>query len=169
MKKLNIGCGSSIIQGYDNIDLYCTIDGVIHGDIENLESMYPMGTVDEIIASDIIEHISHTKVDNVLASWCRLLKPEGTIWIKTPDSKKQAEMFLSGLWSLEVYRYMLMGGQEHDGNYHYTVFTSEYLVQQLQKNDIIDIKVEFIHECLNNDIRTSSNANMIINGKKRYV
>jgi hypothetical protein len=45
-KKLNLGSGSNILEGYDNIDLYYEDPRVIKMDIRRLD--YPDDSVDEV-------------------------------------------------------------------------------------------------------------------------
>jgi len=134
-------------------------------DIRNLN--YPNGTIDEIFASDILEHISHLEVEQVLKSWCDLLKPGGKIYLRVPDARKQAELLLSGIWDMKIYRYMVFGGQETPGNFHCTAFDSGLLESMLLANNIEQIKINLLHHDITKSIKTSSNPNLEIQGQKK--
>ena len=46
---------------------------------------YPTGTIDEIAAYHVIEHLNHLKVPIAVASWVRCLKKGGKLIIECPD------------------------------------------------------------------------------------
>lgn len=164
MLKLNIGCGKQIFDGWENIDLYQP--GCLKYDARDLENVYAKNSVDEIHASDVLEHFSHLEVDRVLKSWCSLLKPGGKIYIRVPDTKKQVEMFTSGTWSIEIFRHMVYGGQEQPGNFHCTAFTADLLKSMLLQNNILS-NISFAHQGITSDLGTSSNPNIEANGIKK--
>ena len=163
--RLNLGCGKHLKQGYINIDLYSQTDGVVIQDIRKLLDYYKPGTIDEIYASDVIEHISHKEVKEVLSTWCSLLKPGGKIYIKTPDALKQAQCLLDGTWNVEIYSHMVYGGQENEGNIHLTTFTMEHLEKLLKSNGITVYDKKKIHHNLVCN-RGSFNANIEVTGTK---
>ena len=165
--KLNLGCGGDIREGYENIDLYHKDPRVKNVDIERLNEIYSANSIDEIVASDVIEHISHRHVKKVLQMWISILKPGGKIYIKTPDVVKQLECFTNGTWNVELFSYMVFGGQETPGNFHKCTFTIDYLSKLLESYGIIIKTINIEHFRLTSDRATSANANMIITGEKK--
>lgn len=163
--KLNIGCGGDIRTGYENIDLYSDNPGIVKMDARNMP--YVRGSVDEIVAQDILEHFSHRITRQLLEHWISLLAPGGTIEIRCPDALKQAELLLSGFWPTEVFAHMVYGGQQWDGNYHATCFTMKSLCGLLDSLGVDVTHKSYEHHDLTGSIETSSNANIRIIGRKR--
>jgi ubiquinone/menaquinone biosynthesis C-methylase UbiE len=74
----------------------------------------PDACADFVFSSEGLEHFSHRQYQDVLAEWCRLVKPGGRIRIDVPDALLAFTQWLE--WdSLEGDRAMnrfLMGGQD---------------------------------------------------------
>ena len=81
--RLNLGCGDLKIDNYINIDLYNpTAD--IKADVRNLSS-FQDGSVDEILAIHVFEHLSPFDAVPTLQEWFRVLKSGGNLFIEVPD------------------------------------------------------------------------------------
>lgn len=86
--KLNIGCGSDVRKGYVNIDCI-EYDETLHGnkqylqlDLEVGRLPFPKGSVEEIRAMHIMEHLhSFPKLMNECH---RVMKPGGSLYINVP-------------------------------------------------------------------------------------
>ncbi|MDP3779170.1 MAG: class I SAM-dependent methyltransferase [bacterium] len=80
-KKLNLGCGIDIKEGWINLDSI-NIPGVdvVH-DIEKLPLPFGDGEFDEILAQDVLEHVDYIPV---LKDLHRILKKGGILRIRTP-------------------------------------------------------------------------------------
>jgi len=132
MIKLNVGCGSDVKEGYINIDER-DIPGVVQGDVRNLE--YADGSVDEVVALDIIEHFSIYEYKQVLAEWLRVLRPGGRLLIKTPDIEKICTTYFhqaqSGEISWERLSKIINGGQDYSGNFHHVSLSFPWLKETL--------------------------------------
>lgn len=81
MKKLNVGCGADIREGYINLDL-ANLPGVnvVH-DIELFPYPFESDTFDEILCQDVLEHVEYIPV---LKELHRILKKGGTLTIRVP-------------------------------------------------------------------------------------
>ena len=81
MKKLNLGCGKDIREGWINLDL---IDGegidVLH-DLNNLPLPFEDNEFDYVLCKDILEHIDVIPVINDIY---RILKKGGILRIRVP-------------------------------------------------------------------------------------
>ncbi|RKX44970.1 MAG: hypothetical protein DRP27_05345 [Thermotogae bacterium] len=156
MVKLNLGCGGDIREGYVNIDVRKIerVDLVL--DLESERLPYGDGTVDEILAKDVLEHFSYRKVEEILKDWHRVLKPRGVLTIQTPDFDQIVKYYTEGKikswWELS---YWLYGGQEYKENTHKCIFTKPELCDLLKS-----IGFEVV-ECHND------NSNMIVKVVKR--
>ena len=95
--KINLGCASRLLPGYINIDT---------DSIESIQSRYPNvkintehtflqgnffeidfqeGSIDEIRADSLIEHLSFKEEKKFFQRCSKLLKTNGLLYIETPD------------------------------------------------------------------------------------
>ncbi len=81
MKKLNLGCGTDIKEGWINLDI-ADLEGVdvVH-DINSLPLPFPDNEFDYILAQDILEHLEYAPL---LKDLHRVLKKDSTIEIRVP-------------------------------------------------------------------------------------
>ena len=81
MKRLNLGCGKKIKEGYVNLDLY-PLPGVdVVADI-NKALPFENDTFDEILTEHVLEHM--TELDPLLHELHRITKKGGVIKIFVP-------------------------------------------------------------------------------------
>lgn len=85
--KLNMGAGRDKFEGYIAVDKNSrTAD--VHDDITKLK--LPDNSVDEILASHILEHLIHVQVVDISKKWFAALKPGGKVIIECPDAIEMA-------------------------------------------------------------------------------
>lgn len=142
-KKLNLGCGFDIKDGYLNIDFQDYHHPDLVADVTELE-MLPNDYYEEIVAQDVLEHIGREKTGSVLKRWCELLCEGGELYLRSTSiidlaelmKKKQDPMFHQELVQC------LFGTQHYNGDYHYTGFTKPLLYYYLYSAgfQVIDIK-----------------------------
>ena len=88
--RLNMGSGRDRLDGFLGVDRF-TPEADIKEDIFDL--VLPDGSIDEILASHILEHLLHTKVPALLESWYNSLIEGGRIVIECPDIEAIAKAF----------------------------------------------------------------------------
>jgi len=146
LKRLNLGAGYDIREGYINIDLR-PLNGIQL--VMNVEKLTPFmdGSVDEVLASHILEHFSWRKTKEVLREWIRVLRKGGILVIKCPNARYIAEKYVKGDPEFPCSRFAsdLFGGQVHELDYHKTAFDFEMLKDYLSELGMIHI------ECLKDD------------------
>lgn len=136
MIKLNLGCGFDLKADYVNIDNrdIKVPAGIqfINTDLEYGLPHYLTGTVDEVLAKDILEHFSFRDTDKVFAEWIRVLKPGGKIILFLPNFDAHLKLYKEnktdaryGNTALEYFRANVFGGQDYPGNFHKTLFTPQ--------------------------------------------
>jgi len=83
-RKLHLGCGGNIIDGWLNSDLFPLSNEVVHIDVTKT---YPFDdeTFDYVFSEHMIEHISHAQGQHMLKECFRVLKHGVKIRISTPD------------------------------------------------------------------------------------
>jgi predicted SAM-dependent methyltransferase len=92
--KLHLGCGKNIKPGYVNIDAFYKHEGVVNEDILNLP--YKDGSVEEILAEHMFEHIPFKDEERLFLESFRLLKKGGILKIEVPDMEWLCKQFLEG-------------------------------------------------------------------------
>jgi len=136
MKRLNLGAGKKLLKGWENIDLYTDVAGIVKMDVCDLK--YDDCSTDEILAQMVIEHLPRTKIVSVLKEWFRVLKPDGLITLATIDLDNTAKDWLDKDKTTPEgdYTYNLRGiyGQQcNEGNFHYTGFDFALLKKNLEE------------------------------------
>lgn len=86
--KLNVACGDDVRPDMVNVDYRPTGDVV--GDVRALP--FRDGAFDEVLASDILEHV--TDAHALLKEWSRVLSFEGRLTVKVPNLKLIAATLL---------------------------------------------------------------------------
>ena len=85
MLKLHLGCGSKILDGFVNVDILPSPGVNVQWDLNNRPWPWEDGSVIEIIAKDLVEHLEITLI-KFMDECHRVLTPGGTVYIKTPDA-----------------------------------------------------------------------------------
>lgn len=128
--RLDLGAGDVTIPGFRPIDRKRGLE------------VYPLDAgadmVDEIRASHVLEHFSHTRIGAVLADWVRALKPGGLLRVAVPDFKRCAELYLAG--SEVPIQGWVMGGHVDDDDRHGAIFDEEALREALVAAGLVDIR-----------------------------
>lgn len=89
--RLNLGSGGIEHEGYLSVDKY---DGRAHilMDITKLE--FEDGTVSELLASHVFEHLNPYHALDILKDWHRTLKPGGKLIMEMPDLERICKAFV---------------------------------------------------------------------------
>ena len=126
--KLNIGSGSTVIEGWTPIDRKFGT--------EAYPLKYADNSVDEIRCAHLLEHFSFAEGIEAVRDWCRALKPGGRIRISVPDMDKIGKM-----QDCEERRFFLMGGQTNADDFHRSAYDEKYLSDLMTKvGGLKDIK-----------------------------
>lgn len=109
------------------------VPGSISVDRKNGQEVYPLNyednSVDEIRASHVLEHFSHTEVSDVINHWVSKLIPGGRLRIAVPNFEYIAREYLAGS-PVNVQGY-LMGGHIDENDKHGCAFDPEVLTEAL--------------------------------------
>lgn len=137
-KTLNIGAGERTYKNYPTNNYECTnfdereiknIDVV--GDVRDL-SMFKDEEFDFILASDIIEHFPIAETTKVLTEWKRVLKKGGMIEFRLPNLPAILTQYVKSRNARHV-SWLLYGGQEYKGNFHYVCYDRTFLKEECNK------------------------------------
>lgn len=130
--KINFGCGWDKREGHLNVDVdvNCAPDLLVEN---GNYTIIPKDHYVEIIANDVLEHISHTQTLTVLLEWSEFLKPKGKLHVQTSsilgvaDQLRKQKSFEKQVgWTI-----CLFGNQAHPGDFHHIGFTESTLKTNL--------------------------------------
>ena len=141
--RLHIG-GRERKVGWVNLDVLPN-PGVVDvlGSCVDL-SAFADGTVEEVYASHVFEHLDHvSELPRAILEAKRVLKPGGLLKVGVPDLEVLARLLLEPKMSLaarwELIR-MFYGGQTDSADYHKMGFTFEILKQFLEQDGFTSVR-----------------------------
>lgn len=117
--RLNLGAGDWNPPGYTSVDLW---DADVKHDLSVFPWPFADGSVEEILASHVLEHFTRAQAWDFLRECKRILKPgDGILHIAVPDLDKFIDCRISGDYSpLNGYYWTsldsLMGGGDQEPN-----------------------------------------------------
>ncbi len=87
--KLNLGCGSKILEGYTNVDKFDYYKPDIVHDLEVTPYPFKENSVDEILMSHVLEHIGQDPniFNNIIKELYRICKNKSVINIRVPHPR----------------------------------------------------------------------------------
>lgn len=131
-RRLNLGCGWDKRDGYLNVDLQAFHEPDLVADVRDLH-MLPDGHFEEIIAQDVLEHLTRADAPVALKEWARLLEDGGRLVLRLPDLLgllRQLERATTREKLIELVQ-CLFGTQGYEGDYHLNGYTEALLRQEL--------------------------------------
>ena len=123
--RVNLGAGDVAVPGFTPLDIK---DGV---DIRALP--YADGTLEEIRASHVLEHLGQKDLLPTIQHWYAKLKPGGTVSIAVPDFRKIIELMNRGDGGNHPIESFIMGGQQDEHDFHRSLFDSTKLDTLLRR------------------------------------
>lgn len=138
--KVNLGAGHVPMDGYVNVDMR-ELPGIdVVAVVDDLP--FEPGTVDEIFSSHTLEHFpQETLRRTLLPYWASLLKPGGALVAVAPDVDAMSRDYVSGAMPFADFREVLYGGQEYEGDSHFTGFTPDSFSDMLREAGFGDVVV----------------------------
>jgi radical SAM superfamily enzyme YgiQ (UPF0313 family)/SAM-dependent methyltransferase len=139
--KLHLGCGTTKLDGYINIDIVPTPAADLTADIQHLP--FRDGAVDEIRLDAVFEHLYRQERAGALLEWFRVLRPGGKLILnRIPDFDGVIDAYRTGLPGMqrekfdlhEVWRYVFGFSTSCAPPYHHhkDIFTAASLVRELK-------------------------------------
>jgi Methyltransferase domain len=95
-RRLNLGCGDKILDGYVNVDVVASRAGRSPDVMCDLRDLHPFesDSVDEVLAVHVVEHFWRWEVLAVLKEWARVLRPGGRMVLECPNLLTACEELL---------------------------------------------------------------------------
>ena len=111
-KRLNLGCGNDIIDGWDNYDLYPDDDRVKFIDLNKLPFPLPDDYADEVLLKHVFEHLDVVPVE-FFNEINRIIKNGGKLRVVLPvwgNAIKHKKTYYSKEFMEALEKYYFMGG-----------------------------------------------------------
>jgi SAM-dependent methyltransferase len=142
-RRLNLGCGWDKRPGYLNVDFQAYHEPDLVADVVNL-SMLPDGHYSEIVAQDVLEHLTRAEGPRALREWARLLQPGGVLILRLPNLLGLAYLFtrLRDVDEQEQLVQCLYGTQAYDGDFHHNGYTELLLRHHLREAGFGRVRIE---------------------------
>jgi predicted SAM-dependent methyltransferase len=126
--KLNIGCGSKLLDGYVNIDI---VSPAADLNADCCALPFKQGTIDRIESYHLIEHMDRHKAEKALRHWWGLLKVGGTLVLECPDLLEVCKNYIAGN---EEMLYSIYGRNRYEYDTHLWGYSKQSLKNILLLN-----------------------------------
>lgn len=136
--KLNLGCGTEYKAGYINIDAYDLTVADKKMEVTDLD--FPDNSIKRIEANQLIEHLGFIHSTYALSEWFRVLEPNGTLLIETPDLETSFKEYLRGDQKVKRELLVWIYGFDAPGMQHKYCFSFSTLESLLRKIGFVEIK-----------------------------
>lgn len=130
---VNVGSGDDRRPGYVNVDLRPEVADVV---ADAAELPLTDGSAREVLARDVLEHVSTWQVPVLLAEWWRVLAPGGRLVLRVPNLEVLARWLVEDRSSPEVVRNIYGGHRFGPGgawDAHHSGWTPGMLSEQLAR------------------------------------
>jgi predicted SAM-dependent methyltransferase len=116
--RLNLGCGEANYRGYLNLDIMRLPN--VHVQASGQFLPFKSNLFDEVLCTDVIEHVSNSDGRMLLEEICRVLNSNGRLILVTPDLDRIALVYRTHAASHDqVIQHLL--GDARDHKYLYTI------------------------------------------------
>lgn len=155
--KLNLGCCTSKVSGFINIDLDKSVNPDVLDNVIILKK-FRDNSVNEIKSAHLIEHLPEEDALGAISNWYRILKSGGIVSIECPNLNKCIKMIHSNdteekkLGFVGIYGYMPHVKQSAEFHSHKHGWTPYSLCEALENNGFIntkEIEIEQKFRCYN--------------------
>lgn len=82
--KINLGCGADLRPGWINVDVRDDVGADVVCDITSTLP-FADGSAREVVAQDVLEHLTTQQQRQVLAQIWRVMRPTGKLWVRLPN------------------------------------------------------------------------------------
>ncbi len=154
---LNLGCGRDVRPTtasirWINVDYDADVRPDIVGSVEFEFPGVEFGTVDEIVANDILEHVPYresaqTRWLDALKLWIRYLAPGGTLRLQVPDIQALHARYYERDIDLKTLNRVLFGESTNTLDHHYQVFDMDDLTVRLITLGLTIVEHRRLHVC----------------------
>jgi predicted SAM-dependent methyltransferase len=129
--KLNVGCGKNFEPDYVNIDLY--EDVIADKKMSALNLEFDGNSCQKLKAIHLIEHLGLYQSIYALSEFFRVLEPNSTLILETPDLERAFKIYLSSDYEQKKDILSWIYGLPHKGLDHKFCFPSKLMYEILEK------------------------------------
>lgn len=140
--KVNLGCGGEHKKGYLNVDAFNKT--IADKEMKATNLLFEDYSIDEILMSQVIEHLGIVGSIYTLSECFRVLKTNGKLVIETPDIRESFKIYLNGEREDRKYILPWIYGVDMPGMQHRFCFPDDLLEEELKKIGFSDIKKSHI-------------------------
>lgn len=131
MKKINVGSGKDYREGYINIEPNEIFKSDMRVKIQDAE--FEENSLDEILAQDVIDHLTYVQIKEQLRKFYKWLKPNGTLNIHLPNFENLAKWASLGNHEAMIWIHGTDGDRAfYDTNYILWSFTPKSIKKELE-------------------------------------
>lgn len=131
MKKINVGSGKDYREGWINIEPNERFPADIRDDIRNVS--FEENSLDEILAQDVIDHVTCVECKELVKSFYKWLKPNGLLNIHLPNFRNVSSWAANGNHEAMCWIYGTDGKRAYyDTNFIRWAYTPESLKELLE-------------------------------------
>ncbi|MDR3579876.1 MAG: hypothetical protein P4L44_07950 [Oryzomonas sp.] len=160
--KLHLGCGTTHLEGFINIDAVLTPALDFRCRLNKLSDFFPENSLSEIYICHTLEHLPSRFLSLYLKQFHGLLKTGGLLRISVPDIEKCLIVSRKQQWTdkqIDWLQGMVGGAQDHKYNYHTIFFWPEYLKRKLEQAGFANIEeYPLTPHFAGDDVRDASNV-----------
>ena len=144
--KINLGCCDEPMEGYLNVDLNPLVPGTLPADAMFLP--FKDNSIDEVLASHLLEHFKIWDVKSALAEWYRVLKPDGIVHIIVPDMTEISKRWITAPldWKINWWNPAIFGSHRGEGQDHMCGLDRAMLTVVLNEVGFKKIKGRYSHD-----------------------
>lgn len=149
VKGLHLGSGDLRINHFLNIDGNPCSNCDLIGGVQRIR--LNSNNVDCIYTSHVFEHITRSNVEKVLIEWCRVLKPNGKLYICVPNLESLFQIYLDGIIryefdesarkNVDLATGIVFGGQINRYDFHYYGYSFKTLKHLLESRGFYDVSI----------------------------
>ena len=138
--RVNLGAGHISLDGFVNVDIR-ELPGIdVVASVDDLP--FEQGSLAEIFSAHTLEHFPEEELRRrLLPYWLGLLRPGGTFRAIVPDMEAMTKAYAKGKMPFDTLRSVAYGGQEYEGDFHFTGFTPSTLSAILEETGLVDAAV----------------------------
>jgi predicted SAM-dependent methyltransferase len=136
---LHLGCGPVDHPQFVNVDGFPLAHVHYVRPIDDL-SLFGDGSAALVYACHCLEHFPRDAIPRVLAEWCRVLRPGGTLRLSVPDFDRMLEIYSQHERDIESITHFLMGGQQNAFDFHQVVFNRRSLGALMETAGLHDVR-----------------------------
>jgi predicted SAM-dependent methyltransferase len=139
--KLNVGCGGVYKRGYLNVDAFDTT--VADQTMSAVDLALEDNTAERIECVQLIEHLGLPGGIYTLSECFRVLQPEGTLLVETPDIMRSFQQYIHGRRETRKNILPWIYGIETPGMQHKFCFPADLLKEMITKIGFTKVKTKY--------------------------